>query len=238
MRGCLFTLLLGVVVVAFLVVVGLPAVAAGALTAGVRAAGLQAADTTVTVASDPPTDLVGLHADRVRVRATHATFRGLEIGALDVSLRDVSLIDRTAAGVSGTLTGATVPNIGGRPLALQTITLSGGGSAVTASTTVAGADASRLIADAVESSLGTRPTSVTLSAPDVVTVKLVITVTARLSVDAAGDLVATVASGPAAGQVVVLLRGGEDLPIRLTAARVTSMGDLHLDGTLAVGLLG
>lgn len=238
MRGCLFTLLLGAIVAAFVVVVGLPAVADGLLTAGVKAAGLQAADTTVTVSSDPPTDLLGLRADRVRVRATHATFRGLAIGALDVSLHDVSLIDRTAAGVAGTLTGVTATNVGGSPLTLREITVSGGGSTVTASTTIAGADASKLIAGAAESSLGMRPTSVTLSAPDVVTVKLGITVTAHLSVDAAGDLVATVANGPAAGQVVMLLRAGEDLPIRLTGARITSAGDLLVDGDLVVGLLG
>ena len=68
MRGCLFTLVLG----------------AGrhraprrrraaadrrrrASRPAVTAAGLQADDTTVTSASDPPTDLLGLHADRVRV---------------------------------------------------------------------------------------------------------------------------------------------------------------------------
>ena len=238
MRGCLFTLLLGALVGAFIVFIGLPAVAAGMLTAGVKAAGLQADDTTVTVTSDPPTDLLGLHADRVRVRATHATFRGYAIGALDVNLQDVSMLDRTAVGVAGTLTGVTIPNIGGRPLPLQTITLAGGGDAITASTTIGGADASKLVADAVESALGTRPTSVTLSSPDVVTARLGVAVTAHLSVDAAGDLVATVANGPAAGQVVVLLRGGEDLPIRLTGVRVTSAGGLRLDGVMVVGLLG
>ena len=64
----------------FVVVVGLPVVAAGLVTAGLSAAGLVADDTTVTVSSDPPTDLLGLRADTVRVTATDATFRGLEIG--------------------------------------------------------------------------------------------------------------------------------------------------------------
>ena len=81
MRGCLFTLLLGAIVIGLFVVVVLPAIAAGALTAGVEAAGLQSDDTIVTVSSDPPTDLLGLHADQVRIRATDATFRGLEIGS-------------------------------------------------------------------------------------------------------------------------------------------------------------
>ena len=238
MRGCLFVIALGVVVVAFTVVVGLPAVAAGALTAGVTAAGLQAADTTVTVTSDPPTDLVGLHADRVRIRATHATFRGLEIGALDVTLQDVAIVDRTAATVDGRLADVVVPNVGGRPLALASIALSGGGDAVTAATTVPAAEAATLIADAVEGDLGSRPSSVSLQAPDQATVTLGIAVHARLSVTAAGDLVARVMDGPAAGREVTLLRGGEDLPIRLTGVTVTASGDLRLSGELSVGLLG
>jgi hypothetical protein len=162
-RGCLFTIALGVVVVAFIVLVGLPAVAAGVLTAGV-AAGLQAADTTVTVSSDPPTDLIGMHADRVRVRATDATFRGLEIGALDVTLEDVAMIDRTAGAVDGRLTDVVVPNVGAREVRLGTITLSGGGEVVTATTTIAAEQAERLIADALEAQLGTRPSGLTMSA--------------------------------------------------------------------------
>src|SRR5512147_270207 len=104
MRGCLFTLLLGGVALVLLVVIGLPRVAAGVLTSAVGAAGLQADDTTVTVSTDPPTDLLGLHADRVRIRATDATFRDLEIGALDIELREMAIIDRTAQEVDGRLT--------------------------------------------------------------------------------------------------------------------------------------
>lgn len=237
MRGCLFVIALGAVVIAFMVVVGLPAVAAGVLSAGVTAAGLQAADTTVTVSSDPPTDLVGLHADRVRIRATHATFRGLEIGALDVTLRDVAIVDRTAAEVDGRLADVVVANVGGRSLTLASIALSGGGDAVTAATTIPATEAATLVADAVEGDLGTRPSSVSLQAPDQATVTLSVAVHARLSVTA-GDLVARVTDGPAAGREVTLLRGGEDLPIRLTGVAVTASGDLRLSGELSVGLLG
>lgn len=238
MRGCLFVLVLGAVVAALVVVVGLPAFAAGILTAGIGAAGLHADDTTVTVSSDPPTDLLLLHADRVRVRATHATFRGLEISALDVTLQDVALVDRTAAAVDGRLSGVVVPNVGARPLDLAEITLSGGGTAIDAGSSIAATAADTLIADAIEADVGIRPTSVTLSSPDLVTVKLDASVRARLTVTATGDLVARVSDGPMAGQEITLLRGGEDLPIRLTAVDVTPSGDLHLAGRLTVGLLG
>src|SRR3954468_9111682 len=166
MRGCLFTLLLAAVVIVLVVVIGLPQVAAGALTSGVTAAGLQSDDTTVTVSSDPPTDLLGLHADRVHLTATDATFRGLHIGAVDLLLGDVALLDRTVRRVSGTLRDVIVEHVAGGPLALDEIDVAGGGSAITASTVIDGRQAESLIADAVEQRIGTKPRTVTLRAPD------------------------------------------------------------------------
>ena len=239
MRGCLFTLLLGAVAVALVVTIGIPAVAAGALTAGIRTAGLQADDLTVTVASDPPTNLLGLKADRVRVRATHATFRGLGIGGMDVTLRGVSLVDRTADAVAGRLTDVTIANVGGQPLDLASVSLAGGGDTVTAQATIPGAQATTLIGDAISTNLGVTPTSVRLVAPDRVVVRTASqAVTARLSVNAGGDLVAVVEDGPLAGSSTTLLHAGEDVPMRLTAVTVTPAGDLRLDGDLTIGLLG
>jgi len=238
-RGCLFTLLLGVVALAVLVTFGLPAVAAGVLTGAVTAAGLQADDTTVTVASDPPTDLIGLHADRVRIRATHATFRGLEIGTLDVTLTDVDVLGRTAEGVDGQLAQVTAPGGQTRSLTLDTIALSGGGETVIATTTVPAAEVRSRIADAVKDAVGIRPTSVTFTAPDrVEVVELGVAVHGRLVVTSAGDLVIRISDGPIAGERVALLTAGDDLPIKLTSAAVTGAGALRLTGELTVGLLG
>jgi hypothetical protein len=235
-RGCLFTIILAAVVVALIVVIGLPALAAGLLTAGVKAAGLQANDITVNVTADPPWDLLGLHADRVRVRATSATFRGLQIGALDVTLTNVSIVDRTANGVAGRLTGVTVPNVAGQPLGLEAINLAGSGDQVTATTTIAAADAQALVAAEIASVTGvTVPlTAVHLAAPDKVVVKMAITLTAVLSVDASGNLVATAAGIPP----VTLLRAGEDVPMKFTSVKVDAGGNLVLAGDLAVSLLG
>jgi hypothetical protein len=238
MRGCLFTLTLGAAVIALIVVVGLPQVAAGMVTTAVTAAGLQADDTTVTVSSDPPTDLVGLRADRVRVRATDATFRDLAIGELDLLLRDVSILDRSAGAVDGTLTDVTIEDLGGRAVTLDEIAVAGGGEELTATTVIDGSVAEGLVADAVEERTGARPASVELRAPDRLVINVGIEVGGTLDVDVAGNLVLEVDDNPLGLEEAVLLRGGEDLPIRLTDVLVTPDGDLQLDGDLAISLLG
>jgi hypothetical protein len=238
MRGCLFTLALGAVLLALLVVVGLPAVAEGLLTAGLTAGGLQSDDTTVTVRSDPPTDLVGMHADHVRVLATDATFRDLEIGRLDVNLGDVAILARTAGTIEGTLTDVAVPLEGGS-LTLDEIAIQGDDEHITATTVVPGAQVKALMTHAIEEQTGVRPSSVTLTSPDRVAIKTSVglEVQGRLAVTEAGDLVVR-AEGPLAGQDIVLLQGGGPLPIQLTGVRVTPAGALRLTGDLAISLLG
>ncbi len=238
MRGCLFILVLGAIALAIFVVVGLPAVAAGVVTAGVGAAGLQADDTTVTVSSNPPTDLVGLHADTIRIQATDATFRGLDVGALDITLTDVALVDRTAGGVEGTLTDVSATDPSGSPVQAASIDITGDSSGVTVSTLIDNAVAETLISDGVEREIGIRPTSVRISAPDRLTVKLGVTVTGRFEVNRAGDLLVRIDDGLLAGTPVTLLEGGGALPVRLTGVRVTSAGDLLLDGDLALSPFG
>ena len=238
MRGCLFTLLLGAAAIGLFVVVLFPAMIAGALTAGVEAAGLQSDSTVVTVTSEPPTDLLGMHADQVRIRASDATFKGMAIANLDVTLRDLRFVDRTARAVEGFLDGVVVPDVGGRELALDSVRLSGGGETVLATTRIAGAEVEGLIADGIEAKLGARPTSVTLTAPDRLTVRLGGAVRGRLLASPTGDLQVRLTNGPAEGQVVTLLRGGVDVPFRLTDVSVSAAGDLELTGELAVNLLG
>jgi hypothetical protein len=238
-RGCLFTIALAAILLALLVVVGLPAVAAGVLTGAITAAGLQSDDTTVTVRSDPPTDLLGLHADHVRVLADDATFRGLAIDHLDLALRDVAMTDRTVGGVDGTLTGVTVPLEDGSTIHLDQITVGGGGSDLSATTVIPRAQVQALLSDAIEQQAGIRPTAVVLTAPDRLTVQtsLGLSVDGRFVVTPGGDLVVR-AQGPLAGTDVVLLHGGRDLPLDLTGARVTPDGGLRLTGRLAISLLG
>jgi hypothetical protein len=237
-RGCVFTLMLGAIVIAFLVVVGLPALAGGVLTAGVSAAGLVADDTVVTVTSSPPTDLLGLHADTVRVTATSATFRGMRIGNLDLALGDVRILDRRAATIDGELRNVTVQGPGGRDLVIDRIVLLGGGDEITTTTLIAGEDAIALVVNAVEAELGVRPSSVRMVAPDRLVVEAGVTIGGRLAVTRSGNLVIRAEAGAAVSAPIVLLRGGEDVPILLTSVRVTERGGLELTGDLVMDPLG
>jgi hypothetical protein len=239
MRGCLFTLLLGAIVIGVIVVVGLPAIAAGVLTAALTGAGLNAADTTVTVTSDPPTDLIGLRADTVHVTATDADFRGMRIGRLDIVLGDVAILDRTAGAIDGELDDVTVRASGGDRVTLDRITIGGTAEHMTTTTVIPNAEAEALIADAIETQAGTRPTAVTLSAPDGLTVKVAgQTLKGRFAINGKGDLVVRATDGPLAGTETALVRGGEDLPIELTSVTVTRNGALRLTGDLSIGILG
>ena len=238
MRGCLFTLLLGAAAVALLVTIGLPQVYAGVVTGALTAAGLHSDDTTVHVESDPPTDLLGFHADTVTVSATDATFREMHIGSLELELHDVAVLDRTAEGVEGTLSDVAVTLSDGSDVTLDEITIEGDADQITASTVIPGADVERMIADVAEDRIGTRPKSVTLSRPDRITIDVGIDVKGTLDVNAAGDLVLVLPDSVLPGGEVVLLQGGTDLPIRLTDVRVTTAGDLRLSGDLSIGILG
>ena len=155
-----------------------------------------------------------------------------------MTLRDLRFIDRTARAVDGVLEGVVVPDVGGRELTLDSIRLAGAGETVIATTTIPGAEVEGLIADGIEAKLGARPTSVTLTAPDRLTVELAAPVKGRFDVSPAGDLAVRITNGPAEGQVVTLLRGGDDMPIRLTDASVTRRRRPRAHRRPAVGLLG
>ena len=79
----------------------------------------------------------------------------------------------------------------------------------------------------------------TLASPDRVGIRTSVglELEGRLAVTDAGDLVVR-AAGPLAGNDIVLLQGGEALPMALTDVRVTPAGDLRLTGDLAISLLG
>ena len=96
MRGCLFTLVLGAIVIGALVVFALPRALEGVITASLATAGFQARETSVKLEQDDPLSLIRLKADRVSISALDATIGDLDVGTVDLVLEDVDLGSRTA----------------------------------------------------------------------------------------------------------------------------------------------
>ncbi len=128
---------------------------------------------------------------------------------------------------------------GGQRITIDRITLLGGPDGITTTTVIPNGEVEALIADAIEAQTGSRPTSVSLRAPDRVSFTVGdAKVAGRFAVTPDGDLVVRGDDGLAGGREVVLVRGGDDLPIELTSVKVTAAGGLRLTGDLAVGILG
>jgi hypothetical protein len=225
-RGCLtsFFVLIALLLVACWLF--LPAIASGAVDRGLGLAGFDGRDRRVTIGASPPLELVALHADSVRVQATDASYRGLRIGTVDVTLHDVALLDRTAGSINGTLTTVQFTTADGTPITVASIGLSGSGTAVDATIALSAAQVRTIAAAALERSVGATPTKITLVAPDRATVVVGgRSASGRLIVDAGGGLVFQPAdgSGPLAGPID-LIRPGPDVPLRLRSISVGPSG--------------
>jgi hypothetical protein len=242
MRGCLFTLGLGAVVLAFLLLVALPAVAGSVVGAALTAAGLEAEDTHVEITGDGPFDLLGLHAGIVRIRATDAAFRDLRIASLDLTLRDVSLLSRKADSLTGRLDGVLVPGERGATaengVQVRRIVLSGAAADVEAVVLIDAGEVLVLVADGVQGAIGVRPRDVRLVEPDRLTIDLTLfTVTGSLAIDNRGALVLRANEGPfVALGGIVLFEPSTGVPLRLSSVRVVPEG-LELTGRMTARLL-
>ena len=190
MRGCLFTLVALVAVVAVLLWLALPPLAGTLVQGALVAGGLEATTTVVTVTADPPPRLLTLKADEVVVHATNASIHGLSAADLKVTLHDVDLLDRTFSRIDGTLRGVRLPDAAGTGPGIPLVELSGTPGAVRATMTLSAADAQALGTSAVERAIGITPSSVRLTAPDRVRIRLGgQTVDGRLAVRPDGSLV-------------------------------------------------
>lgn len=225
MRGCLtwFFALFAIVLVATWLFA--PAVAAGLVSAGLGTAGFESADKKVTVIADPPIELLTLRADKVRVQATSATFAGLTIGSVDLTLGGVGLVGRQADSVDGTLTGVGVPTMLGSAANITSVGLSGPSSDLRAIITLSLKDVQALASAAVEGQLGQTPTKVSLTAPDKVTVVASgLNVRGRLVVDKGGGLVLVTTSPAGFSGPIDILRPGPTQPLRLTGITLRTNG--------------
>jgi hypothetical protein len=227
-RSCLGFLVFVALLVGFIAWFGLPALAGGGVQLALAASGFRGDGTTVDVRSDPPTNLLGGHADRIVLHSRGVTSGPLSAAALELTLDDVALLDRRAAAVAGSLETVTLTDSGGSTLAVERIDLSGPSDGADARLRVAPAEVRRR-AFAALGALGLAISDVALEPPNVLVVSaLGRTVRGTLVVDSAGALAVTLP-----GIVdVALVAPPAGLPIRFRSVAVASDRTLVVDATI------
>jgi hypothetical protein len=235
MRSCLFQLLVTVAVVFALLWFGLPFGASWIATNTLNAAGFTGTSTKVDVAAKlPPRILLG-HADTVRLTSTQVSVGDLHASAIDVTLADVELIDRTIGSVSGTLTGVRVPADDGGVLTADSVVLAGRGTDANATLTVSSSEVATLAKTQLKG-LGVTATNVKLTAPDDVTLTVAGQTRTGHLVTKDGALQVVVAS--LTPKVMTLIETGNGNPFTFTSVKVSS-ASVTLVGTIDLqSLLG
>jgi hypothetical protein len=165
-RGCLSVMVLAIVfIVAGAWLAGPPA-AALVVEAGLSAAGFHGTDTSVTVAADPPLEVLTAHADRVEIESNDVTVRQFGAARLSLTLTDADLLNRRFGHVEGTLDDATLQGSGGSSLKATSVELSGDPSAAAMTVRVARDELSAMALEMIGQQLGVDVETVKFSSPD------------------------------------------------------------------------
>lgn len=222
---------LAVILVVMGVWFGGPPIAERLVSIGLGSAGLRSEDLDVSVQADPPLELALGHADRVVVSGRNVAWHEYHADALHLALDDVDLFGRSAARTTGELTGVELPGAE-PPGSRATVEIVGRGPSASVTITIDRSTAEAMAAAAFEQRTGLRPSSSTLSEPNVIRFKAgQIDGSGAITIGPDGSLgVAT-----PQGRLIVLEPGASD-PIRLTAVEVEN-NDLVLTGTVDVASL-
>ena len=231
MRGCLGFLVLVVVLLVAGVWFGGPPVAEGLVRTGLGSAGLRSDDLAVAVEADPPLELALGRADRVVVTGTDVAWDDYHADSVHLVLDDVDLLGRSAARTTGELTGVELPGVepGGSKAKVE---IAGRGPTASVAIMIPRATAEAMASAAFAQKTGIRPTSTTLTAPNIIRFTAgPISASGAITVGPDGSLgVAT-----PQGRVVVVEPEASD-PIHLSRVAVEG-GDLVLTGTVDVASL-
>ncbi len=232
MRGCLVTLGLLVVVVATAAWLLLPPVAGTLAQGALVAAGFNADAMTVTVTSDPPPRLLTLRADEVHVVASNARYQGIKAAGVDITLRDVRLVDRTFARLVGSLDLVTIAGSPGAPnITIPHVGLDGTANKVQATFTLPADTVEELVASELVNAIGIAPSRVVLTAPDRVTIEAGgVQIEARLALGKDGSLMLLPPTG-APLDAVTILAPDADTPYTIESFTIAD-GDLIVVATL------
>jgi hypothetical protein len=230
-RGCLGLLVLTILLVVAGVWFGGPPIAGGVVRTSLGSAGLRSEDLDVSVQADPPLELALGHADRVVVTGTNVEWDDYHAETLNLALDDVDLLDRSAARTTGALMGVELPGVE-PPGSTATVEIAGRGPSASVMITIDRSTAEAMAAAAFKQKTGIRPSSTTLSEPNVIRFKAgQIDGSGAITIGPDGSLgVAT-----SQGRLVVLGPGASE-PIRLTRVAVKG-DDLVLTGRVDIASL-
>jgi hypothetical protein len=226
LRGCLLTLALLALIAIGATWFALPPLAGTLAQGALVAAGFNADEMTVTVSAEPPPRLLTLRADKIRIVASNARYRGLEAAGVDVTLRDVRLADRTFGRIVGSLDLVSLASVaGGTDVSIPHVGLAGTSDAVRASMTIPAATAGALASTAIAQATGITPGRIALVAPDRILIEVGgVPIEARLAVGAGGALTLVPPSGAPIGAVAIFTPA-TDSPFTIESVRVAD-GDL------------
>lgn len=233
MRGCLSVLVLAAIFLVAGAWFGGPPIAEALVSTALATSGLHSNDLHVQVEADPPLRLATGRADRVVVDGMDVTWNGLTADTFHLTLDDVDFLGRSAGETSGRLTGVELPNVD-PPGSRATIDISGPGSSALVTVTIDDATVERMAIEAFEQKLGVRPSSATLSEPNVIRFKAgPVEATGALTIGPDGSLGVSTPLG-----TFTVLAPSPQQPIQLTSVAVDN-GSLVLTGSLDVAdLLG
>ena len=226
--GLVLLLVLGLLFVWF----ALPTILGGVAVGILRDNGVRAGDMRVEVGADPPLKLIGLAADRVRVRATDVDVDRVRADSIDLTLRDVSLREQRFEQIEGRIDGARITPDEGATIEVSSVALSGPPEAALMTMTMTEPQVAALVRATIARSFGGQVGDVRLQAPDRLTFDVSgQTVSGRLRVDEAGNLTFADDSGQLG---LELFRSSGAEPVALRSVRVV---DDRLEATGTIDLL-
>src|SRR3954452_7366168 len=230
MRGCLSVLVLGLVFVLGVTWVAGPLLAGAVVERVLAGSGFAGQATSVTVAANPPLELLAGHADRLDVRSRNARVGRLDAERLAITLSDVDLLSRRVGHVDGRLDGVTMRAADGSTVKARSIRLLGPANDATATVTISGTVVEGLAREEIRSQLGLIANDVRLVQPGLIRFTLAgIPAEGRFEVDETGALnVVADIVGEARFRIV---EAGDPLKLR---SAVVDGSDVVLVGTLDV----
>jgi hypothetical protein len=225
-RGCLFVLTAGALLVVALAWFASPLLASAVIGVALQDGGFSATTQTITATADPPPKLLLGRADRVEIQAAGVAFRTFHARSLDLVLDDVDVIERTATTVSGTIDGASIATADGVPTEAD-LRVAGSGSETVTEITVSDVTVDRVVRATFADDLGVAITRTELIAPDVLRIVTpAATLEGRLIIDPSGG----VAFSTRLGQSRILSLD-PSFPLRLRSVNAVG-GDLRIEGVL------